>query len=440
MRKLILPAIAILFLASCEPWDLERKDYVIDLENLDVSTVSSLSCGAVSITTSTSLAPQAYLTINPTLVDEDYTYGICWSASNAQPTITDSVVFGTEPLQYFPQGSTNWKWFSIKGLSPETEYYVRSFFAIQDTVIYGNVNQEKTRKIWNEKPPFPGNARQKFGNIYSILPITPGTNIYLGGGVDTGAVNNRHLDFWEFNPCTEEWFQRSDVPDFTSVGVGFNYAFSLGNKGYFLATETNILAEYHFGQNVWKRKNDFPGNSRLQPSGFYADSSFFYGFGSNTFNGTSGKLNDLWKYNPASDSWDSLALFPGGPRDCPVAFGNNGNGYVGSEYLGLSNSDLWTFTPSSNSWQPSQGTLPFNFYQTSWAVQYLGKIYILADKVEGLELWVYDPDNHLWSEIADGPFDEDHQGGFMIANNSGIFIGAGKGNIALTEVWQYFPE
>lgn len=440
MRDLLLPIIAILLLASCEPWDLERRDYAIDLENLDIFTAGSPSCGAVSITTSTSLAPQIYLTINPTLVDEDYTYGICWSASNPQPTITDSVVFGTEALQYFPQGGTNWKWLSIKGLLPETEYYVRSFFSVQDTVIYGNVNKEKTRKIWNAKPPFPGNVRQKFGNIYSILPITPGTNIYLGGGVDTGSVSSQHIDFWEFNPCTEEWAQRPDVPYFSSQGIGYNFAFNMGNKGYFMATESNILVEYHFGQNAWERKNDFPGNSRLQSSGFYADSIFFYGFGSNTFNGSSGKLNDLWKYNPSLDSWDSLALFPNGPRDSPVTFGINGNGFVGSEYLGLSNADLWTFTPSSNSWQPTSETLPFDYYETSWAVEYLEKIYILVDTIEGVCLWVYDPSAFLWTEITDAPFDADHHTGFMIANFSGIFIGLGKGNLALTEVWQFFPE
>ena len=80
-----------------------------------------------------------------------------------------------------------------------------------------------------------------------------------------------------------------------------------------------------------------------------------YVFGGRTQNGT--YLNDLWQYDPATDSWSAMSAFPGKARVNAVMTACNGALYVG---LGFSGEkvyvdscylrDLWRYTPSDGKW------------------------------------------------------------------------------------------
>ena len=68
-------------------------------------------------------------------------------------------------------------------------------------------------------------------------------------------------------------------------------------------------------------------------------------------------LNDLWRYNPETDSWTSLGATPLSPRVNPTACTMDGKVYIGLGFKGLYGRDTcymqdwWEYTPENNQWK-----------------------------------------------------------------------------------------
>ena len=68
-------------------------------------------------------------------------------------------------------------------------------------------------------------------------------------------------------------------------------------------------------------------------------------------------LNDLWRYTPATDTWDNLGATPLDPRVNPTACVHNGKAYIGLGFHGKYSQDStylrdwWEYTPSSGTWK-----------------------------------------------------------------------------------------
>ena len=71
-------------------------------------------------------------------------------------------------------------------------------------------------------------------------------------------------------------------------------------------------------------------------------------------------LNDLWRYTPATDTWEDLGTTPLSPRVNATACVYNGKAYIGLGYCGKYGndtsylSDWWVFTPATMSWERLQ--------------------------------------------------------------------------------------
>jgi len=213
------------------------------------------------------------------------------------------------------------------------------------------------------------NATNKPGAIYASISWTDNSgNLWLYGGFghtdnDFGFLN----DLWKYNPATNQWTWIKGDRAVDEPGI-------YGVQG---TANANNKPGARYGSRTW---TDASSNLWL-----------FGGYGLDNI-GNVGMLNDLWKYNPATNQWtwikgDDATDVPGvyGLRGVPAATNkpggryvsvswkdNNGNfwlmggsGFDGSNQGSLN--DLWKYNPSANQWTWIKGDSVINgtgFYGT----------------------------------------------------------------------------
>lgn len=182
--------------------------------------------------------------------------------------------------------------------------------------------------------------------------FTIGAKGYIGTGnnPNTGAYN----DFWEYDPVSDTWTQKANVPPVPRLrGVGF----AANGKGYIglgssptTSTMLNDLWEYDPASNSWTQKANFPSWGRFFGVGFAVGTIGYVGLGADVNANT--YASDLWAYNPAINAWTQRANFPGGLRLGASSFVVGNRAYVGTgtDTLGNSYADLWEYNPANNSW------------------------------------------------------------------------------------------
>jgi N-acetylneuraminic acid mutarotase len=178
-------------------------------------------------------------------------------------------------------------------------------------------------------------------------------NLWLFGGTGFDSQNSSDLlnDLWKYNPTnkTWAWISGSSVRD--AVGV-------YGTKGN--PSSSNVPG----ARNLVVAWIDSTGDLWL-----------FGGYGIDLV-GTTGDLNDLWKYNPSTNSWSwvsglnlvnsnvaygtkgtpSASNFPGARQEAVTWVDADGNfwlfGGVGNALAGSSGdlNDLWEYSPTANTW------------------------------------------------------------------------------------------
>ncbi len=183
-------------------------------------------------------------------------------------------------------------------------------------------------------------------------------NLWLFGGRGAGTSNTGDLnDLWKYDISTNQWTWISGSNLIDQNGV-------YGTLG--VASNTN-----------------FPG-CRETAMGWIDKNGFFWLFGGYGFpdSGTSGRLNDLWRYNPATNEWtwmkgtkiiDQLGLYgtmgvssatncPGGRVYSSTWIDTNNNLWLfGGSGYGISGgagdlNDIWRYDLSINEWVWLKGT------------------------------------------------------------------------------------
>jgi N-acetylneuraminic acid mutarotase len=188
-------------------------------------------------------------------------------------------------------------------------------------------------------------------------------NLWLFGGAGTDAASNfvAYNDLWMYSPSSGEWTWAGGSSTPGAAGV-------YGTKG--VAAPTNMPGAREINNVVWK---DAAGNIWV-----------FGGDGSDS-TGAYTRMNDLWKYSPASGMWTWVSGSPlgnairgpntgpaigiygtqgvaaaanvPGAREIPVTWMDaNGNlwlfGGIGYDSTGNQGelNDLWEYSPSSGMW------------------------------------------------------------------------------------------
>ena len=151
-------------------------------------------------------------------------------------------------------------------------------------------------------------------------------------------------------------------------------------------------------------------------------------------------LDLLARYDPATDSWETLRRMPEAVRAGAAATVDGLLYVVGGTTAEGNSAALHAYDPASDEWS-ERAPLPEPRFNHA-AVALDGKIYVLGGYHEGLErreVFVYDPASDTWSEGPPLPF-TNHAFDSVAFRDEIWMIGGRRGDDILRDVWILSPE
>ncbi|MBE8722824.1 Kelch repeat-containing protein [Sphingobacterium pedocola] len=207
---------------------------------------------------------------------------------------------------------------------------------------------DPTTQSWEKVADFPGEAR--FGAVAFAL----GNYAYVGLGMT--PTDKTFSDFYKYDPSSDSWESVTNVP-FT-YKKSHAFAFVIGNKAYVGGGISNnqYPEEFHsFDGTNWVTLNPIRRDDSQYTYDLTRQNAATFAFGNYGYvvGGQKGSvLGNVWKYDPASDSWtdkhQALTSAGASARESAVGFSLNGKGYITTGGTSSSNSsrfdDTWEFT------------------------------------------------------------------------------------------------
>jgi N-acetylneuraminic acid mutarotase len=271
--------------------------------------------------------------------------------------------------------------------------------------------------VWNQKSKLPAIGRHR-GTGIAI-----GDKGYIGLGHMNGTgLNIIYTDWWEYEPGTNSWTQKSDFP----VGTYGATAFSIGFKGY-VGGGTGLNSEFYEFNPVTNLWTQIANALYSTPS----DETAF------TINGRGYILDGstLLEYKPSTDSWAQKA-------HCPIT-GWAITSFViqNSAYLKIDHT-LYEYKASIDQWIVRA---PFPGISTNGAPSFSAnsKGYIMTGYSTSLssvfsEMWEYDPALNSWTQLEDFPGTSRRFAVAFAINNKG-YLGTGTNGTNMNDFWEFNP-
>ncbi|MBY5994266.1 kelch repeat-containing protein [Ferrimonas balearica] len=248
-------------------------------------------------------------------------------------------------------------------------------------------------------------AEKVYSDLVDPLPLTERNgNLYVGE-FGSGVVSVLELSG---SSC---WFELADAPAslLDSGSAVLNGRLHLVG-GKTASGHVNTHYAYDIDDDQWVTLAAKPGTAveNLAVAAYNGD---LYAFGGSS-GPFSGAVNDSYRYDPGSNSWQSIA-------DMPVALGGIRAEVIGNKiYIaggmdgnGASVNSLLIYDPANNSWQTGPSMSQVRDNPGTAAVN--GKLYVMGgrhrqsngDTVEGElnTMEIYDPGSNSWSNGANLP-------------------------------------
>lgn len=193
--------------------------------------------------------------------------------------------------------------------------YAYILFGRTDTLNKNIYQYNPALNSYNVHSVFPaqlrvnGIAQCVDGLIYAGLGFAPGNGIYIQSAYLT--------DFWCYNPLTNVWEQKADFPSNTTdkcVSFVFNNQMYVG-YGFNGFEYKNEMWKYDPATDTWLKLNAGTPKRRSVAVACATDEKVFFGTGFKT-----GNLNDWWEYFPETDSWAKRKSIPDNGRVNATAF------------------------------------------------------------------------------------------------------------------------
>jgi hypothetical protein len=286
---------------------------------------------------------------------------------------------------------------------------------------------------WVNRPNLPSTARTAVGS-FSI-----GSKGYFIGGESS---NGNLFDVWEYDTSSNSWTQKADYPGTpSSKGV----TFSINGIGYYglgaiNSGDSGALYAYNPTLNIWTQKT----TCKLVEISFWATTFFVVGTKVYFLD----RNNKFFSYDSLTDSWTSLTDFTGTKRVTGVGFSINGKGYICTGYNATSAgniflNDLWEYNPTSNSWV-QKATLPSTGRYASFGYSFNNKGYVLGGEKNASamtnEFWEYNPITDSWSALTNYISGAKNYLSGFVANNS-VYVGFGSPGYGVTfNEYGYFNQ
>lgn len=200
---------------------------------------------------------------------------------------------------------------------------------------------------WTQKASIPGPGRR------DAVGFSIGLKGYVGTGIDAAEAWQGNIlnDFWEYSPVTNTWTARAMYPGGWG-GIYFATGFAVGGKGYVCCGKegasnySNELWEFNPATNTWMQKAQYPAGTRYGQMSFVLNGKGYVGCGTDE----NWYVTDFYEYNPATNTWLQKAPFPGSARAFGTGFAIGTRGYFGFGTDGGYRDDLFEYDPVSNTW------------------------------------------------------------------------------------------
>lgn len=203
----------------------------------------------------------------------------------------------------------------------------------------------------------------------------------------------------------------------------------------------------NLNKGVWIQQASIPtGNvndsGRTRAVSFVIGNYGYVGFGSSSLAGIDGShdLNDLWRYNPSTNSWSRMASLnvKNGARIGAVAFTIGNTAYVGGGYSDSSGSllsDFYAYDAVTNQWN-QKASLPIAcVYATAFSINSKGYIGTGAGGVDVngnitggtlKKFYEYDPIKDTWTQISNNYPGTSRLGAMSFVNNNTAYVVGGR--------------
>lgn len=300
------------------------------------------------------------------------------------------------------------------------------------------------KNVWLHAPAIPGKPRS------DAFAFTIGKKSYVGGGRSfTANFYNSLKDFWEFDPATNAWTQKADLPGLSTEGAA---SFVIGNKGYITSgyhfytvlggpIDSSQLSrylpdtwEYDPATDKWSKKANFPGIPRAGAVAMAVNGKAYVGTGQGDIllNGQaiSVLFNDWWEFDPSSNQWKKKTLFPGAKRTGAVAAAGNTTGYIGTGSNGNNTyyNDWWEYNPTTDSWA-QRANMAGGTRSKAVSISVNNNVYVGTGEnhnnpsVWFTDLWQYDAAGNTWIQKQSMSYGRSAAVGFVVNNT--FYLGTG---------------
>lgn len=255
----------------------------------------------------------------------------------------------------------------------------------------------------------------------------------------SGAVNKTEL--YRYDSTTTLW---TKLPD---GALSKDYAASCFCKGIFYVhggydvagsnTTNNVMRKYNPTTNGWTTAQWGP-TKRAQHGMISTDNKIFLygGYGNTAID----RLSDMWCYEPTSGQWTQMASGP----VAVTQFGMAGMGkkvYIFGGYSGAGTDNFLEFDTETNIWTALPKAPAARYSPTLTEVG--GLLYLFGGLGSGgvmNDLWVYDPNTTVWTQVVGGTFPAARRlhNAAKVQNRLVIYGGVVSG--ATRDMWVYTPQ
>lgn len=252
-----------------------------------------------------------------------------------------------------------------------------------------------------------------------------------------------------------QWSTVSSLP--SSFQTDHSFGFSINNTGYLVTggntdiygttTYYDNFFSYNPTSDEWTEEDNFPGGKRGYAIGDVWDEKAYFGFGLKIDPSTGEEifLNDLWTFDPTTNTWSELSACPCTARSHPAFVTHNGKIYVGMGSYALGNlNDWWVYDITSDSWSQK---IDFPSHERHHPYQFAVGDFVYSGFGHGdvspniYDNWYkYDPVNNNWTEVQNIPGQSRVAGTQFSHNNLGyVLSGDGSNHQSMSEgeFWQY---
>jgi len=217
---------------------------------------------------------------------------------------------------------------------------------------------------------------------------------------------------------------------------------SLFTKIVFLALLITVIGNKAYSQGAWRSMTDF-FSARDFVSGFSIGDYGYVCLGLRDSSGNNIANDDLWQYDPTTDTWTQMANFSGAVRWGAAAFVVGDRAWVGTGRNTSANSfqDFFMFDPASNTWA-QKASYPGAARRGATGFATGGKGYVACgwnNPTYYNDMYEYDTANDAWTSKASvGSTGFNYPIGFSYGGK-GYIGGGNNGANYYSDFYEYDP-